>query len=194
MDTSTSTQQNQTPQVQPVTQTPPVVTPPSSLADLVNKPVTSQQQISGNPEQGPIQSSSVAENTVADDEVVQPAKQEVTNKPAQQTLEAQQVEVQPTVPEIAVEKSVEHVVEKSVDTEKPKLTAAVKAAGVTLSGPGIPVDENAFGVKSLPMTYEEAVIQDKQTRMNDSKHWLAELVMYVWHKIDPTIGKKGVKN
>jgi hypothetical protein len=187
MDTSTPTQQNQTP---------PTVAP-TSLTDLAVKPTASTSQapqsFSGHPEQAPIQSGSASEN--ADDEVVQPAKQEVSTSPSQPATEGQKIEVQPTVPEVAIEKNIEHVVEKSPDTEKPQLSQAVKAAGVTLSGPGIPVDENVFGVKSLPMTYEEALVQDKQTKMKDSKHWLAELVMYVWRKLDPTIGKKkGVKN
>jgi hypothetical protein len=166
MDTSTPTQQN-----------------PTSAVNRTQPPVQAiptPQSFSAHPEHAPIQSDTASEN--AANEILQPSN------------EAQKIEAQPTVPEVAIEKNIEHVVEKSPDTEKPQLSEAVKAAGVTLSGPGIPVDENVFGVKSLPMTYEEAVVQDKQTTMKDSKHWLAELVMYVWRKLDPTLGKKGAKN
>ncbi len=146
---------------------------------------TPPQAISVHPEQGPV---SVASSE--DQADVQPARQEVSTKPVQNTAEIKRVEVQPTTPELKVESSVENIIEKTPDLDKPKLSEAVKAAGVTHSGPGIPIDENVFNVKSLPMTFEQAVAEEKQhPKLNDSKHWLAELVMYVWRKLDPTHGK-----
>lgn len=199
MDPSASSVQS-TPDAQVIGRAqPPVATvPPGNMSQSVPQPVVhtapTPQPISGHPEQAPIQVSSTQE---ASEEMVQPARQEVSNGPvAQQNTEVQEIEVQPSHPEVRVEQSVEHVVEKSPDTEKPTIPDAVKAIGVTHSGPGVPVDENIFNVKTLPMTYEQAVIEEKQhPKLNDSKHWLAELVKYVWRKLDPSYGKsKGVKN
>lgn len=168
-----------------------------SLSQLAaDKPVSSalaQPVSSGSPEQGPIQTS--AGQAESQDDIVQPAKQEVAAAPVQSTGEAEKIELKHSTPEISVEKSVEHVVEKSPDTDKPTIPDAVKAVGVTHSGPGVVVDENAFNIHAMPMTYEEAVVQEKQhPKLNDSKHWMAELVEYVWRKIDPQYGKtKGVK-
>lgn len=168
-----------------------------SSAEPVIESVSPQQNISGgSPEQGPIQSSNGSESSQenAEDDI-QPAKQEVSTKPANQAVEQQQIEVSPATPEVAIEQSIEHVVEKSPDVDKPKLSEAVKAVGVTHSGPGIPLDENAFQVKTLPMTFEQALAEEKShPKLDDSKHWLAELVLYVWRKIDPKKGKqKGEK-
>lgn len=173
----------------------PAAITPGSMSELAQKSVVqsvpTQQQISGHPEQGPIQSGP-AQAEDNEDDVVQPARQEVSVQPAgPQTAEVGEIEVTPSIPEVSVEKSVEHVVEKSPDMDKPKLPEAVKAAGVTHSGPGIPVDENVFNIKTMPMTYEDAKLEEKQhPKLNDSKHWLAELIMYVWRKLDPDINKK----
>lgn len=199
MDPSTSPVQS-TPDAQVLGRAqPPAATVPSGnmsqfVPHHVVQSIPTPQQISGHPEQAPIQSGIVQE---ASEEDVQPVQQEVSNSPVtQQSAEGQAIEVQPSLPEVKVEQSVEHVVEKSPDTEKPTIPDAVKAIGVTHSGPGVPVDENIFNVKTLPMTYEQAVIEEKQhPKLNDSKHWLAELVKYVWRKIDPSYGKsRGVKN
>jgi hypothetical protein len=202
MDTSTSPVQN-TPNAQPSVgraQPPAAAVSAGSLTQLATDPgsfaAPASQNISGgSPEQGPIQSSAPVENSQDDrDEEDAPARQEVSTRPVGQVVE-QQIEVSPSVPEIAIEKSIEHVVEKAPDIEKPKLSEAVKAVGVTHSGPGVPVDENVFLVKTLPMTFEQALVEEKaHPKMNDSKHWLAELVLYVWRKIDPKKGKeKGEK-
>ncbi len=151
--------------------------------------VPTPQTISVHPEQGPVQTGSSSVEDSEDE--VQPARQEVSTKPVQNTAEIQQVEIQPTTPELQVEKSVENIVEKTPELDQPKISEVVKAAGVTHSGPGVPIDENAFNVKVLPMTYEQALNEEKtHPKLNDSKHWLAELVLYVWRKLDPTHGRK----
>ena len=199
MDSSTSPAQGVPQPVSGRAQPPTATVQPGSMSELASGaslPSAQPEQISsGNPEQGPIQSGAVSENTEHSDEDVQPARQEVGTKSAPTSVEVQQIEVAPSMPEVSIEKSVEAIVEKAPDTEKPKIPDAVKAVGVTHSGPGVPIDENVFHVKSLPMTFEEAVAQEKQhPKMNDSKHWLAELVLYVWRKIDPKKGKqKGEK-
>ena len=171
-----------------------VIPPGASSAEPQSNQQRPVQPISGPVEQGPIQTAAVAETPSDNDEedIVQPAKQEVGSPTVPQQKEVQTIEVTPSIPEVAVEKNVENVIEKSPDVEKPDIAPDVQAAGVTHSGPGVPVSENVFAVKSLPMTYQQAVAIDKQTKLKDSKHWLAELVMYVWRKLDPAIEKKGV--
>lgn len=203
MDPSTSPVQS-TPNIQP-----PVgsrALPPAAVVqsenmsqtapNTVGQSIPTPQPISGHPEQAPLQTSAPVENSQEDPEEDQPARQEVSTRPTQSVAEVQEIEVTPSVPEIAVEKSIEHVVEKSPDAEKPQLSDEVKAVGVTHSGPGVAVDENVFSVKTLPMTYDQAVAEEKlHPQLNDSKHWLSELVQYVWRKLDPTNGKKKeVKN
>lgn len=157
-----------------------------SPTEPVVQSVPTAQTISVHPEQEPVSTASSLEDQ---EEERRPARQEVATKPAQSTAEVQ-IEVKPATPELTVEKSVESIIEKTPEVDKPKLSEVVKAAGVTHSGPGIPIDQNAFNVKSLPMTFEQAVIEEKQhPKLNDSKHWIAELVMYVWKKLDPTHGK-----
>ncbi len=198
MDPSTSPAQGVPSAQQPVigrAQPPTATVQPGSMSELASGaslPSAQPEQISsGSPEQGPIQTSVVSESTEHSEEDVQSARQEVQTKSAPASVEVQQIEVAPSMPEVAIEKSVEAIVEKAPDTEKPMIPDAVKAVGVTHSGPGVPIDENVFHVKSLPMTFEEAVAQEKQhPKLNDSKHWLAELVLYVWRKIDPSKGKK----
>ncbi|MBA3723873.1 MAG: hypothetical protein H0W89_03175 [Candidatus Levybacteria bacterium] len=198
MDPSTSPAQGVPNVQQPVSgraQPPTATVQPGSMSELasgVSLPSAQPEQISsGNPEQGPIQAGAVSESTEHSEEDVQPARQEVSAKPAPSSVEVQQIEVAPSMPEVAVERSIESIVEKSPDTEKPKIPEAAKAFGVTHSGPGVPIDENVFNVKSLPMTFQEAVAEEKlHPKLNDSKHWLAELVLYVWRKIDPKKGKK----
>jgi hypothetical protein len=168
--------------------------PPGSMSQSAPQPVVQSvptpQTISVHPEQAPVQTGS--SQTEESEDLVQPARQEVSKGPGvQQAAEVQEIEVAPSMPELKVEQSVEHVVEKAPDQDKPKIPEEVKAVGVTHSGPGIPVDENVFNVKSLPMTYEQAVAEVKEhPKLNDSKHWLGELIKYVWRKLDPMIGKK----
>lgn len=166
---------------------------PVQAGTMSQQSAPTPQPISVHPEQGPVQTATPSEST--EDEIVQPAQQEVSVKPVQQTAEVDAIEMKPSTPEVSVEQSVEQVIEKSPDMDRPKLSNDLKAIGVTHSGPGVPVDTNNWNVKSLPMTFEQAVAEEKQhPRLNDSKHWLAELVLYVWRKIDPTYGKqKGAK-
>ncbi|HSX08674.1 MAG TPA: hypothetical protein VLF93_00795 [Candidatus Saccharimonadales bacterium] len=130
----------------------------------------------------------------SDEEEIKVAPQEAKNQGVQQGAGVEQeesVEIQPSVPEVSVSPEVEHVVEKSVDQEKPELPKVVKSAGVTHSGPGvIKVDQNSFGVKKLPVTYQQAAAEEKVTQLHDSKHWLMGMIMYIWRKLNPKIGTK----
>lgn len=170
--------------VQPPTQ--PAQTPP-------------QQQtvtISGNKEGPP--AVIITESPDADDEdEIQPAKQETKTQVVQQgaAAEVQDIEVRPSIPEVTIEKSVESVIEKSPDQEKPDIKA-IEDAGVTHSGPGIIAVEstNTLGIPKMPQTYQQAAVEEKETKLHDSKHWLSGLIKYIWRKVNPKLGKKGVTN
>ncbi len=167
--------------------------PPSAVVSpggMTNKP-NEAGQISGSKEHGPIHTGSRTEISPQEEQdAIMPSQQETAGKSGSSVKEEQSIEIKASVPEIAVEKSLEAVVEKSVDTEKPKITEELKKVGITHSGPGIPIETNKFSVTTMPMQYEEAKAMDKATSIRESKHWLAELVMYVWRKIDPMIEKK----
>jgi hypothetical protein len=176
----------------PTTPAAPNTTP---AAPIVAPSIPTPQQISGgHPEHGSSHVVATQETPGDTEDQVQPAKQETGTPVIVQPTEAiPSVEVAPSIPEVAVEKSVENIVEKAPDLEKPELPQVVKDAGVTLSGPGIPVDENSFAVKKMPMTFEQAEAIEKTTKIKESKHWLAELIIYMWRKLNPMLGKKGQK-
>ncbi|MGI8419140.1 MAG: hypothetical protein ACR2LN_00690 [Candidatus Levyibacteriota bacterium] len=179
----------------PVTAT---VTNDSALSQPVAAPqpkIQTPTAISVNKESGP--SVIVSENS-GDNEEVQIASQETNNQGVQQQAggEVQEIEVQPSILEPKIEASIEHVVEKSGDQEKPVIAEVVKQAGVTHSGPGIIPDttfkikDNAFGIKTLPITYQQAAVEEKKTEFKASKHWLMGTIMYVWRKVNPALGTK----
>ncbi len=163
MDPSTPNVQNQPNQSPAGRAQPPVATVPTQPA-----PPSMPQTISLNREEAPVQTAI-----------------------SQESSQAVEVKIAPSVPEVAVEKSVEQVVEISPNIEKPELPKIVKDAGVTLSGPGVPIQENSFGVTKLPMTYQQAAIEVKKTKLNDSRHWFVAKLMYIWRKINPDIAKEG---
>jgi hypothetical protein len=168
-------------------------TQPAQQTQQQKTPVT----ISVNKESGP--AVIAVESPDTDEEEVKVAQQEAKGQdvgfPSGGDFAEQAVEVQPSVPEFAPSQEVAPFVEKSPDQEKPDLPKVVQDAGVTVSGPGvIDVKQNSFGVKKLPVTYEQAVIEEKVTELHDSKHWLMGMVIYIWRKLNPNIGKKKVES
>ncbi len=102
-------------------------------------------------------------------------------------VQEEAVEVQPAVPEIATSPEVEKVVEITPPDE-PKLTQEMKNVGVTHSGPGvIDVSPATFAPAKLPVAYEQALVEEKQTELHDSKHWLMGMILYLWRKVNPNI-------
>lgn len=193
MDPSTQTTSSVAEQSQVINriQPPAAVTPPGSAPSSITPP-SGIQPISGPKEQAPLHTGTAQEMPQQDsEEQIQLAKQEAGLPSVGQQKEEQQIEVKQSIPEVSVEQSVEGVIEKSPDTEKPKISEPLQKAGVTHSGPGVPIEENKFAVHTMPMTYQQAAVIDKQTPLKDSKHWLAELIMYIWRKLDPAIAKKG---
>lgn len=203
MDSSISSAQNaqdKTASEQPINRAqPPVTSSQSSQPAQPAQPRPPQlktQSVSVNKEAGPAMISQEASDESDEDEI-KLASQETKNQAMQpsggaEVQEVQEVEIQPSIPEMKVEKSIEDVVEAAPDQEKPMIPQIVKDAGVTHSGPGmITVEENIFGVTTLPKTYQQAVAEEKQTKIKDSKHWLLATVMYVWRKLNPKLSKKG---
>ena len=108
-------------------------------------------------------------------------------------VEVQAVEVQPSIPEAQIEKSAESFIEKSSDQEKPELPKEVQDAGVTHSGPGIIDGATAsFPAAPIPISYQQAVLEEKKTQLHDSKHWLMGKIIYLWRKLNPNADKKEV--
>lgn len=172
------------PSTQPVQNTSPM--------NRVQAPVT-PPRVDEVPVQTPAPQSPTASSTNKETgpAAVQEVKPSVTQEAA--SIESQTVELQPSIPEAKIEKSMEQVLEKSPDQEKPVIPPAVKAAGVTHSGPGVidvQVQQNGLIVKPLPATYAEAALEEKKTEFKSSKHWLMGTVMYVWRKINPELGKE----
>ncbi len=87
--------------------------------------------------------------------------------------------------EKVVEKEIEAMVEKTPDSEKPKLSSEVKAAGVEHAKEDTPMPPLPTGVKPLPMSYDEAQSIRKKYKLilKDSVAWLSTLIMYHWKKI-----------
>ena len=141
----------------------------------------------------------VAENPDADeeDEVIaapQETKTQVVQQGGGVDVQEEVAEIAPATPEFLANDEVKEIVEKSPDQEKPDLPKAVQDAGVTHSGPGvIDVEENQFGVKKLPITYHQASVEEKVTKLHDSKHWLMGTVMYIWRKLNPKFGKESAE-
>ncbi len=200
MDPSTPTAQDvqsQSSSDQPVSPT--QQSPSVQLPQPVQTPPKTQVTISsGNKEGQP--SMMVAESPDGDEEdEVKSAPQETKTQVVGQQgggIEEEVAEIRPSVPEISASPEVEKVIEKSSDQEKPEIPKVLQDAGVTHSGPGIPVDvdvkQNSFGVKKLPITYQQAAVEEKVTKLHDSKHWLMGTVMYIWRKLHPKLGKNGV--
>lgn len=71
-------------------------------------------------------------------------------------------------------------VEKVPSVEQPKLTIEDKRAGLDHAKAAVPVAQAPTGAVILPnapMTEAEAVMVEKTTKFDDSKHWLAALVL-----------------
>lgn len=186
MDTNATTTQDQQ-HVQPAGR----IQAPVSRPPQVNqpRPNATPSSISGGKESEP--SAFKPENASdMNNQEVQSARQEVPTTPEQQNVEAQaDTETQIAVESAEQSAEIEKFVEASPDVETPDIPKEVQKAGVTHSGPGMIIDENSFGVTAMPMTYEQAAEEEKQTKFKDSRHWLLAQIMYVWRKLNPQYGK-----
>lgn len=154
--------------VQPPVQQPRVQTPGEPP---VNQPAALPPISGGNPEHGPISTTSGA-------------VPETPQGSGNDVIKHAPVEV--AIPTEVKEVGVTH----GSDTE-PKLTEEIKKAGVTVStAVNVPSPKkNTLPKIPLPMTYEEAVIKKKQSKMKDAVKWLAAKIIYQWRKVDPELYK-----
>lgn len=100
-------------------------------------------------------------------------------------------------PEASVSKSAEvnipnelkNIVEHSPVVNNPKISPDLKNAGVSVSNDSVLVITTPTGRIKLPMTYIQAKQKNKETRFDDSMHWLSAMVMYQWSKHDHDVAK-----
>jgi hypothetical protein len=196
MDPNASSAQNaqkNVPPVQTIEPVQPAVIQPAKQGQnqLQKTPIS----VPGSIEEG---SAVMPENPDAgdDEEEIKVAPQEMKNQAVGQqgmTADAEKevIIVSPSVPEFESTPEVEKFVEKTPDQENPVISKEVERAGVTHSGPGVIDTTSApIPVAKIPVSYDVAVVEEKQTKLHDSKHWLMGMVVYIWRKVNPDITKK----
>lgn len=114
-------------------------------------------------------------------------KQQAAGQPIVTDVQEAEPELRPSVPEFEASPEIEKIVEKAPSAE-PVLTQELKDAGVTHSGLGV-IDASSatFAPAKIPVSYDTAVVEEKQTQLHDSKHWLMGKIMYLWRKINPNV-------
>ncbi len=196
MDNSAKAQQN--PEMQPLAQVPvpvaqnpapPPVPQPESAQTSGNTPaieddssgVTTQQTVV--PNRGGIPIAPVSRPVVPAQPESSPARKEqgpatsaATSTPDIQTTDEEEIRKD--------EKEIEAMLEKSPDTEKPKIPEEVKAAGVEHAKEDTPMPELPTDKKGMPMDFDKALITRKTYKWMDSIAWLATLVMYQIKKMN----------
>lgn len=194
MDSSTSTAADidtKQPSDQPINRTQPPAVSPSAVT-----PKTTMT-ISVGKEAGP--SSVVIAESPDDGEDEEDELRVASQEKKTQVVSSQgggagieeEIEVQP-VPEFSASPEVEKYIEVT-DIEKPDIKEIAKD-GVTHSGTGvipdmIAISKNNFGVKTMPESFDQAVNDEHQSRLHDSKHWFSAMIIYIWRKLNPKIKK-----
>lgn len=96
-----------------------------------------------------------------------------------------QPEIAPSTPhEVMIPQELKNTVEKGPDARVPKIEKEMDQAGVKLAKESTPVITTPTGKIKLPMTYTQALRNEKNSSFADSRHWLAALIMYLWQKYD----------
>ncbi|HSW87676.1 MAG TPA: hypothetical protein VLG12_00765 [Candidatus Saccharimonadales bacterium] len=163
------------------TQTQPVPPIPASQAN--------DQNVSAQSQQAPVISvNQVNDQAVSDQVSISPPISSPKSKEHEPSLTPAPDVVKMTPSEIikeekVVEKEIEMLVEKSPDTEKPKIPQVVKNAGVEHAKADIPMPAIQNGKSALPMSYEEAEFTRKKYKWKDSLAWLSDLIVYHWKKL-----------
>lgn len=150
---------------------PPVARPaPVAKTDEPEMPVSTSV---GGKEQAPMPVAAPADREGSD----QPTVEDGEDVVVQQAAPAGEVAVSPELKELGVE--------AKADTEKPKISEEVQAAGVAPAKAATPVvpTEPAEQPK-YPMSYEEALLIKKKNRfkIKDSITWFATQMTYLWKK------------
>ncbi|HSW48511.1 MAG TPA: hypothetical protein VLG67_05530, partial [Candidatus Saccharimonadales bacterium] len=147
------------------------------------------QNVSAPSQQAPVISDNQVDNqTVSDQVSIPPPVSSPKSKEHEPSLSPAPDVVMMTPSEIikeekVVEKEIEMLVEKSPDTEKPKIPQVVKNVGVEHAKADIPMPAIQSGKSVLPMSYEEAEFTRKKYKWKDSLAWLSDLIVYHWKKL-----------
>lgn len=88
-------------------------------------------------------------------------------------------------PEVKVPQELEHIVEKGEDASLDEADKRLEELGVQLSSDSTSSSLNSPANIQLPMTYDQALVKQKRSKVKDSIAWLAALIMYQWKKINP---------
>ncbi len=99
--------------------------------------------------------------------------------------------ISPSEPELVIHDELAAVgVEKAAQSEISKLTAEVQKLGASHAKESVPVITLPSGTVHLPHSYQKALQIEKQTNIEDSSHWYAALILYLWKKLDPAYVKR----
>lgn len=166
----------------------------------VSSPVS---QTAVGPEQGSVQiPADVEDDTSSVQQQYTPiqaqAPSEVVQQPVSQAIAAEAPQegaaelLRPSNPEIVIHPEIEHVVEKmpsSVAADTSLVPKDVVSQYVKPEGAGVPVPQNDFGIKTLPLSYMQADELEKRSDIKNGSHWFADKVKYLWEKLNPTLWK-----
>ena len=97
--------------------------------------------------------------------------------------------IQPSIPEVAISQELAHMVEATPQAENPFLPPELQKRGIMAAGNAVPVPTNTFGIKALPMQYQDAVVKEKTLKLQESMKWLAGKIHYYWRKLNPKVYK-----
>ncbi len=85
-------------------------------------------------------------------------------------------------PEVNIPEKLGHVIEAGPDGKELTLSKEVSAALATPTKEPMPEIRTPTGVIRLPKTYAQALHEKNITKIDDSPHWLAAVIMYLWKK------------
>jgi len=144
---------------------PPVVPAPQAQPPAHQQPVTA-----GHPEQGPVR--------------IEVADEEPTSDAA---VESEEVVMQHSQPEVVVAPELQEAgVEQGEDAKEQQLSAEVALAGVSVTNAQAPFVAIPSNDTSLPMTYEQAVVEEKTVKSpKNSLSWFLREIVREWKKRIP---------
>jgi hypothetical protein len=117
-----------------------------------------------------------------------PLMQAPVETAAKTLVESSPVAAEVTPPSEQQEAVPENIPEQEEAVSATENTPQVAPPGQTASY--LPPAAVQLPSQPLPMSYTEAVAQEKQTKLEDSSHWLAKLMQFLWKRADPAVDKQ----
>lgn len=159
------------------------------------------------PDQIQVQSSANQQNTSAGGDLQQtapdtnpsqpqPASRHIEQEPVRretpQSALSEKIDeyIKPSLPEINIPGELNNIMEKSPETEPAKAVNSAPPDTVPLPKQEISAISTQYGMINLPMNYNQAKQKIKETKFDDSMHWLSALIMYQWLKYEPDAAKE----